>query len=173
MIGLGGLDARNLGLVEGADFETVGRGFERAIQEVDLDLGVERHQIDQVERAAVELRPGRRGAVGDALHLFKVFRIILTQEKRTDEGAHLAPRGRGVVAASLDRQGVHVVGDLGRQEPAVLIPTLVGSPFNVEHDPARLGIPVRRPESFNCRGVGPGRLAQILGRLHRPRPIRR
>ena len=54
------------------------RAFSRKFE---LDVGVDRDDVEQVERPAVELGPGGRGAVGDSFHLLKVFGVESAQEE--------------------------------------------------------------------------------------------
>ena len=45
--GWGGVGAASWGSRKRAAFEPVGRGLKRAVEEVDLDLGVDRHQVER------------------------------------------------------------------------------------------------------------------------------
>ncbi len=51
-------------------------------------------------------------------------------------------------------QRLEVVGDFRCHEPAVLIPPLVGLPFDVEDDPAGLRITIRRAVTTDGRRIG-------------------
>ena len=60
----------------------------------------------------------------------------------------------GALATAARRPGFDEVDDLGRQQPAVLIAALVGRALDVQDDPARLRIAVRRAVANDRRRIG-------------------
>ena len=67
------------------------------ILEFDLDVGIDRDDVEEVERLAVELGIGGGRAVGDSLHLLDVFRIITSKKKCIGERADMRPRRGGIL----------------------------------------------------------------------------
>ena len=57
-----------------APFEAGRRRVEGRVERLDFGPGIEGDDVDQVDRPAVEAGADGAGAVGDALHLFEVFR---------------------------------------------------------------------------------------------------
>ncbi len=128
------------------------RRLQRAIEERHFDIRVDGHNIDEVQAAAVELRAGIGGAVGDALHLLELLAVVAAQEQGVDELPRVLPRIFGRLGAVALGQHADVVGDLSRQQLAVLIAALVRLAFDVQHDPAGLRIAIRRPMTYHrCR----------------------
>ncbi len=123
--------------------------------------------VDDVEQPALE--PGPRGgrAVGDALHLLEVFRIISAEEQGIGERADLIPVALGVLLAALDGEGVEVVDDLGREQLAMLISALIRLALDVEDDPAVLGVAVPLAGPLHAGGVGAILLSRPGWRLGR------
>ena len=142
-----------LRVLEALAFQSGRRGVQGAVEERDLDVAVEGDHVDQVDGPAVELGAGRGGAVGDALHLFEELRVVPPQEQGVDEHAERAVGlGRGLRTVLLAERA-DVVDDLGGQQLAVLVAAFVRLALDVQDDPTRLGIAVRRPEAFDGRRV--------------------
>ncbi len=82
------------GLAEPAALQAGRRGLEGVFQEVGLDVGVDRHQVEQIERPALPLGPGRGRAVGDSLHLLEIFGVEPAQEEGVGQQSQIAARRR-------------------------------------------------------------------------------
>ncbi len=123
----------------------LGVASECGVEEFQLDVGIHRDDIEQVERAAVEPGAGRRGAVGDPLHFFKVFGVVTPRGRgRCDHGCGPRPGVDGGLIASFRGEGVDVIGDLGREQAAVLVAAIIRLAFDVDDDPAGAGITIGR-----------------------------
>ena len=132
------------GFAELFAFEARRRGLERGVEEFELDVGVDRDHVEEVNRSAKEPGPGGGRAVGDPLHLFEIFLVVAPQEEGVDHRPGLSPGvGRGGMA-SLGGKGQGVIGDLGRQQPTMLVAALIGSAFNMEDRPAGARITICR-----------------------------
>jgi len=66
------------------------------------------------------------------------------RKKRADHFARGVPGLGGVLGPVVRREAADVRGDFRREQAAVLHTAFVRVAFNVEHDPPRLRIPVRR-----------------------------
>ena len=80
---------------------------------VEVDGGVHRHDVEEVDGASVDLRPRLRGAVGDPLHLEEVLLVELPEEDGVGHEAHLGPGARAVLRVLLDAELLRV----GRRSP--------------------------------------------------------
>ena len=141
-------------------FQTGRRGVQVLRQEIDLDAGVQGHDVDEIDGPIVELGSAGRGTVGNALHLFEILLVVAAQEQGIDQQALIAPAMLGVLVAASGGEGVDVIGNLGRHQLAVLIAAIVGIALDVQHGPAGLGIAIGRPVALHRRGIGD----EILGR---------
>ena len=171
MLSLGGLGLAGCWLAERLPFEPVGAGLQGAVEEVGLDVGVDRDDVEQVEVSAVEGRPGGRGAVGGPFHFLQVLFIVSPEEQGVDERAGRSPAFAGRAGAPLGGQGLEVVGDLRRHQPAVLVAPLVGFTFDVQDDPAGLRVAVGRAIPADRGRVGPRH--SCFARRHRPGRLRK
>ena len=87
-----GADRALLGrLAKPPAFEAGRGGLERVFEEVGLDVGVDRDEVEQIERPAVQGRSGRRGSVGDPLHLLEIFGIESAQEQGIGQQPQVLP----------------------------------------------------------------------------------
>ncbi len=135
-------------------------GLEGVFQKVGLDVGVDRDQVEQIERPPVPLGPGRRGPVGDSLHLLEVFGIKSAQEEGIGQQPQVLPGVGGCLAAAIPGDLADEPGDLGRHQPAVLVTPLVRLSLDVQDDPAGLrDSDNRAPNRSHGGGIGPKRLA--------------
>ena len=121
----------------------VGRALghqQRVVHGVDLVRGVERDDVQHVERAPMRARAGGVGTFGDALHFLHLLgrKAFLKQTPR--HRAVLRPGcGRRLRAPELG-QRADVGGDLGRHQVAVLQAALARRAFDVNHRPAGLRV---------------------------------
>ena len=89
-----------LGRQEAAPRQGVRRRPQRARHLSDVDGGVERHDVEEVDGAAVDLRPRLRRAVRDPLHLRQVLLVVLAEEQRVRQEPQPRPAARPGPSAS-------------------------------------------------------------------------
>ena len=158
-------------LAESPAFQAGRRGLEGVFEKVGLDVGVDRDEVEQIERPAVPLGAGRRGPVGDSLHLLEVFGVESAQEQGIGQQPQVLPGVGGGLGAAIPGDLADEPGDLGRHQPAVLVAPLVRLSLDVQHDPAGLRVAITRPEPLHRGRVA----AEKARRWHRSRdrPARR
>ena len=146
-------------------------GLEGVFQEVGLDVGVDRDQIEQIERAPVPAGAGRGRSVGDPFHLLEVFRVESAQEEGIGQEPQVLPGVERSLAAAIAGDLADEPRDLGCHQPAVLVAAFVGLAFDVQDDPAGLGVAITGPEPL-LRSPGRAERAphSLSARDHRPGP---
>ncbi len=164
MLALVGLGLGVRGIGEDLAFQPGAGGLQGAVERVGFQLGIRGGDVDEVDGAAFELRPWRGGAVGDPLHLFEVFGVITSQEHGVDQASRPVPGGHGIFRAAKLRERRDVIGDLAREQVAMLIAALVGLALDVQDDPAGLRVAIGGAESLDRRRVG-REIGDDLGRV--------
>ena len=82
-------------------FEAGSSRLQRLVKKRGLDVGVERHHVEQIERPAIEFRARRGGTVGDTLHFLEVFAVESSQEEGVGDQPEVVPGVRGCPDAAI------------------------------------------------------------------------
>ena len=140
-------------------FQAGRRGLEGVFQEVGLDVGVDRHEVEQ-DRAAgrptwPRPRPPRRRFPSSPRGIRS---RIGAGTGRRPGAAGPARRRSGALLLRYRGQFADEPGDLGRHQPAVLVAPLVGLALDVQDDPAGLRVAITRPITAHRGRVGPERV---------------
>ena len=162
-------------LVESPAFQSCGRSLERVVKERRLDVGIDRHNIQKIDRPAIAPGTSRGGPVGDSLHLLQVFTVESSQEECIGDQTQIAPGIGGGLGAAILGQLTDESGDLRRHQAAVLKSAFVGFSFDVQHCPAGLRVTIARPIPLDRHGIrvktkgagGRGRFRRATARRNR------
>ena len=87
-------------LGEAHAFQAGRRGLEGGVERLDLRPELSATMSTRSIGRPSKRGPGRGGAVGDALHLFEVFRVVAAQEQGVDQGATSLSRLRRAPSGS-------------------------------------------------------------------------
>ena len=132
------------GLAEPPAFQAGGRGLERVFQEVGLDVGVDRHEVEEIERPPV--RTVAPAAAAPSAIPFISSRYSGSNRRRNRASARSrrsCQASAGAWRAAIPRESRRMNRrDLGRHQPAVLVTALVRLSFDVQDDPAGLGVSI-------------------------------
>jgi len=80
--------------------------------------------------------------------------VVTPQEEGIAENSQIAPRILGSFGAPLIGDRLDVIDDFPGEQPTMLIPAIIRSPFDVEHDPTRARIAPPRPMPDDSSRVG-------------------
>src|SRR5262245_7119493 len=101
------------------------RGLQCAVECLDFGPAIESNDVEQVHRSAVEVRPARRSAICDTLHLLQEFSIEFAKEQRVGKRASDSPALFRRLARLLLGKTPQESRDLRSHQTAVLEPTIV------------------------------------------------
>ncbi len=135
-------------------FQTGRQGLERGIDVLNLGPTVEGHDVHQVDGPIVDASARGAGSLGNTFHFFEILRRHPAKEQGIGERARAFP-GFGRCPRPLDGgETTQDRRDFVAQQSAMLVAALIGFAFDVQNDPARLGIAISRSIALHRRGIG-------------------
>ncbi len=138
---------------EDLTFQTGPGGVEGLVHEGTFDLGIDRDDVEEVDRPALDLGTGRGGSIGDALHFFEQLAIILPEKEGIGQVTQFLPSVGRRLGGPVAAQVADVVGDFPTQKPAMLVASVIRLALNMQDSPAVLRIEVSRALAPDRGGV--------------------
>ena len=148
-----GLGMRVAPVLEPLAFQAARGGHQSLVEIGEFASRIDDRHIKQVESPTVPAGPGRRGPVGDPLHLFAAFAAVLPEEEGIDQAAGFLPACAVVGMAAGLRHDGDVIDNFFGQQLAVLKTAGVGGAFDVHNPPAIAGMGPACAEPADSGGI--------------------